>query len=151
MEITVSLPCTAKTYAWLNGRYGDGFTLSEKASDHLFILSQIHRSSERYDKRINPDGYRYCVAIKMPYHMYEMYGSELTLTAIQRINTFVEAQIDERLYPSLDICLKYFPKKRGVIKDTILTFLDLNNLDPDIITFEAIKKKYYRHRLSNSA
>lgn len=150
MELTVLLPCTPKTYAWLKGRYGKTFALNESKSDLVFIISQLSRSHKRYDKRINLSRYTHSIEMKIDFHQYELYGNELTPTAVQRINTYMEDQIGERLYPSLDLCLKYLPKKRGIIKDTILTFLDQNNLDPEIINYEAIKKQYYRLRQRNS-
>jgi hypothetical protein len=151
MELTVSLPCTAKAYAWLAGKYGDSFLLNESESDFLFIISQLERNHRRYDNRISADRYTHSIQIKISYQMYEQYGGDFSLTSIQRINGYLEKQINERLYPSIDLCLKYLPKKRGIIKETILTFLDQNNLDPDIINYEAIKKHYWRLRSKKSA
>lgn len=146
MELTIHLPCTPKAYAWLSGKYGDSFSLSEDVPDHLFILSQITRNHSEKDSRINRANYKHTIAIKIRHKMYEQIGGELTLTAIQRINGYLEKQIRDILYPSIDLCLGLMPYKRGIIKYTILTFLEQNNLDPDIVNYEAVKKSYWRHR-----
>lgn len=81
------------------------------------------------------------IDLEIPWALHQTGKYHFSYKHVIRIDRFVKSLFDNRLYDYLDESRD----KRGDIKALILKFMDKYDLSEADITFENLKKNYYRH------
>ena len=145
MRSTQTLMCTDITYAYLTSKYGNTILLDTENSDHDFIVSTFQKVSKYQPISTLSKDYKYSIDVRV--FIGDIYSdSELCNRSIIAINKYFKDKMYQNLFCCVDINVGLNPDSYSIIQDSILKYMEWNNLDPDIINFERLKKAYYRYR-----
>ena len=144
--IIYHLPCKDHVKHYLESAFGiKGKPLSIPAGSsigkHFYLL--IEDASTEREKKLKLDKYTSTLEIKITEHIVLRKGCVLTMTNVRAFNTFVSDHFRNQIHSMLDVLVEI----QGMdIKKAIEVVYDKYDMDESILTHEAIRKAYQRHK-----
>jgi hypothetical protein len=132
-----------KTY--LENKFGNPMCLPRKTLIGKYFYSLLEKSNERREKECVE--YKAKITIKITQDVFFRNGYILSQTSLRDFNFLVEQEIFGKLYNEIDKLIS----KNYLIKDAIYEALEIYHLPPECMSYESIRKNYYRQRLRSES
>lgn len=119
------------------------------ATDHLLcktILSALQKPKEQLYYGLDRYAFNYHdqIVAKLPESLLARYGADLREEHVNYLNQVWEMVFNEVLYTTLDVMHELHPRES--LRLTIDTLLDRYNIHESEMSYQTLKKRYYRYR-----
>ena len=147
MDITITIPVKPHLKRYVQKTHKvDPFVIDlRRDAISYFIHNCLEKpTSEKTTPDLDKDYYTDRLEIQLPNKYCKQSLYVLSLHHVIRINNFLQKQLYENIYTTLDLQLKENPK--AVINHMIVNIMNYYEITESDISFEAIKRAYYRYR-----
>lgn len=166
MNIKIKVPVKPHIRQYLITQFGNEI-IAINSNNPCIISAKLYDLLTRPDRSTEYDMHSFSRAQEYTSHIYfeinsktqRLAGFDLTDEKIYSFNHFIDLIIRERLFILLDALQmnllvnttgykRKFKCPRVKLKSVINQYIDLNDLSESGITYETLKKAYYRYRVS---
>ena len=146
--MVIKIPVSSEVYYWVHQEMG-GKPVQINAHNSHVIADKIYdllTRPNRYNKTENNEVYTHSLRIEICQRTEKISGFDLSEEKIHRFNQFVRQLIQDRLFLMLDVLWNIPGRQRPNITRIIAEYMDGYNLQGSGMTYDALKKAYYRYR-----
>ena len=144
LQISITLPCKPYVAHYLRTKFGSPCQLYRGSAEGKMLFNLLDRASHERDTAAGK--YSDSVEILLSEGMYLRNGWELTPTAVQQYNTWLEEMLKERFSIHVDALLGFGIKKSIAIRH----FQYQQNFPEHVWKYETLKK-YHDRSTTNRA
>ena len=152
----IKIPTKPYLKRYLHSKHPMPFSLRMNSNFGVFLyhLLRDRREDAKYEPYVKQYNVKYTVRVSK-YHMFDRGATNLSSYTIIRFNTFVEEKFKAELYAYLEQSEHIFEQTKHLftirnspftIKAAILQFLAKYNIDQGELSYDTVKKSYYRYR-----
>jgi hypothetical protein len=141
LQISLTLPCKTYVAHYLRSKFGTTCCINRTSAEGKMLFNLLTKA--RHERDAVAAKYSDSVEVLLAEGIYLRHGWELTPTAAQEFNTWLEDLLKDKFAIHVDALTSYGIKKAVAIRD----FQDRYDFPEDVWKFETLKKYHDRLEL----
>jgi len=146
-SMVIKIPVSSEVYYWVHQEMG-GKPVQINAHNSHVIADKIYdllTRPSRYEEYPYPK-FSHVISVQVCERTVKICSFDLSDEKVFRFNQFVRQLIQDRLFLMLDVLWNIPGRQRPNITRIIAEYMDGYNLQGSGMTYDALKKAYYRYR-----
>jgi hypothetical protein len=141
--ITIDIPTKAHSKKYLENEFGTPAEMNRRDNLGTMLFLLLEKDSHELDWSYKTREYTSNISVSLTSSFYHRKGVSLTSTNVIFFNNVVESEIKKLFRTFMDATLKADQKKKK--KVAIENFMEKMGFNSDELTYEMLKKDYYRY------